>query len=313
MTISPARLPLVVGYATVAAMLPYLAIKTAWLAGSDIGVTDPGLMRAPPFVVGNLVTAGGFIVQGVGLAVAFMLYLRKLWGGILGGRVGSRRPGATHGVQVMSTVAAGGLTALVVAVRLYWAAGGEAGLPGPMRAVRSLTQQVLDASSAALALAGVLALVILVHRRPPGLRVRVPVAAVWVGAGSMVCSGAYQLVILLAPGSPVEGSGGGFALVVVAQMIAGVVIAVTGAFHLAEAGTTGVPVRMGDGRKPLTSSQTLSENSQMASGAVSATGSPEVMSQAPSSTPIPARSASGPPIRPIHTIGRGSSLDRHIR
>jgi hypothetical protein len=242
-----------------------------------------------------------------------MLYLRERWGGILGGLVGSRRPGATYGVQVMSTVVAGGLTALVVVIRLYWAAGGEAGLPGAMRAGRSVTQQVLDASSAALALAGLLGLIILVHRRPPGLRVWVPVAAAWVGAASMVCSGAYQLVIMLAPGGPMEGSGGGFALVIVVQVIAGVVIAVTGAFHLAEAGMTGVPVRMGDGRKPLASSQTLSDNSQMASGAVSATGSPEVMSQAPSSTPIPASSANGPPIRPIHTIGRGSSLDRHIR
>ena len=34
----------------------------------------------------------------------------------------SGRPGATHGVQVWSTVAVCGLTALVVAARLYWAA-----------------------------------------------------------------------------------------------------------------------------------------------------------------------------------------------
>jgi hypothetical protein len=312
-----ARLPLVVGYATVAAMLPYLAIKTAWLAGSDVGVTDPGLMRTTPFVVGNLITAGmevagaalaltlvhrwgrrvpawlvlfpmwvasgllapvmvaaplgflaesltgtaaaggtdtgdapmaglqgwvyavvygGFILQGAGLAVAFALHLRARWGGILAGRVGSRRPGATHGVQVMSTVAVGGLTALVVAVHLYWASGGEAGLPSGLRAGRSLTQQVMDASSAALALTGLLGLIVLVSRRPRGLRAWVPLAAAWVGAGSMFCSGAYQLVILLAPRSPFEASGGGgFGLLLVAQTIAGMLAAVTGAFHLAEA------------------------------------------------------------------------------
>jgi hypothetical protein len=49
----------------------------------------------------------------------------------------------------------------------------------------------------------------------------------------------------------------------------------------------------------------------MASGAVSATGSPEVMSQTPNSTPTPATRANGPPMRPIITSGRGSSLDRH--
>ena len=320
MKIHSARLPLAVGYATVATMLPYLAIKAAWLAGSDVGVADPGLMRTTPFVVGNLITAGmevvgaalaltlvhrwgrttpawlvlfpmwvasgllapvmvaaplgflaesltgtaaaggadtgdgamaglqdwvygvvygGFILQGTGLAVAFALHLRARWGGILGsyvGSVGSRRPGATHGVQVMSTVAVGGLTALVVAARLYWATGGEAGLPGAFRSGRSVTQQVLDASSAALALAGLLGLVILVFRRPRGLRVWIPLAAAWIGAGSMFCSGAYQLVILLAPGTPFEASGGGgFGLLMVAQMIAGMLVAVTGAFHLAEA------------------------------------------------------------------------------
>jgi hypothetical protein len=41
---------------------------------------------------------------------------------------------------------------------------------------------------------------------------------------------------------------------------------------------TGAPVRIGDGLKPLASSQTLSENSQMASGAVEATRSPDVLS-----------------------------------
>jgi hypothetical protein len=317
MTFRSARLPLAVGYAAVAAMLPYLAIKTAWLAGSDIGVADSGLMRTTPFVVGNLITAAmevagavlaltlvhrwgrqapawlvllpmwvasgllapvmvaaplgflaesltggtaagggtdtgdaamaglqgwvygvvysGFILQGIGLAVAFLLYVRARWGRILGGFVGSRRPGATHGVQVLTTIAVGGLTALVVAVRLYWAAGGEAGLPSAMRAGRTVTQQVLDASSAALALAGLLGLVALVCRRPRDLRVWAPLAAVWVGAGSMFCSGAYQLVISLAPGSPLEGFGGGFALLMVAQAIAGMMAAVTGAFHLAEA------------------------------------------------------------------------------
>ena len=77
-------------------------------------------------------------------------------------------------------------------------------------------------------------------------------------------------------------------------------------------GTTGGPVRIGEGRKPLKRSQTLSENSQMASGAVSATGSPEVVSPAPNSTPIPARRANGPPMRPIeHQRPRKQSGSPH--
>lgn len=305
-----ARLPLVVAYATVAAMLPYLAIKTAWLLGSDIGVTDPGLMRTTPFVVGNLITAAmevtaaalalalvhdwgrrapawlvlfpawvasgllapvmlaaplgalaesltqtadtgdapmaglqgwvfavvysGFTLQGVGLAIAFAWHLRTRWGAVLGGTIGSRRPGATYGVQAGSTVAVAGLTALVVTFRLYWAAGGEAGLPDALTG--SPTQQVVHAASAALALAGLLGLLILTFRRPRGLRVWVPVAAAWVGAGAMFCWGAYQLIILLAPGSPFDASGGGgFGLLMVAQTLAGALAAVTGAGHLTEA------------------------------------------------------------------------------
>ena len=46
-------------------------------------------------------------------------------------------------------------------------------------------------------------------------------------------------------------------------------------------GVTGGPVRIGEGRKPLARSQTLSENSQMASGAVSATGSAEADAPGP--------------------------------
>ena len=76
---------------------------------------------------------------------------------------------------------------------------------------------------------------------------------------------------------------------------------------------TGGPVRNGEGRKPRARSQTLSRNSQMASGAVSATGSPEVLSQAPNSTPMPASRANGPPMSSTITGGRGSSLDRHIK
>jgi hypothetical protein len=71
MKTASAHLPRVVGYATVAAMLPYLAIKTAWILGSEIGVAEPGLMRTTPFVVGNLLTAG-MELAGAGLALALV-------------------------------------------------------------------------------------------------------------------------------------------------------------------------------------------------------------------------------------------------
>jgi hypothetical protein len=63
------------GYVTVAAMMPYLTIKTAWLLGSDIGVVQPGLMRTAPFIVGNLITA---LMELTGAALA--LALVHQWG-----------------------------------------------------------------------------------------------------------------------------------------------------------------------------------------------------------------------------------------
>jgi hypothetical protein len=240
-----------------------LAAPLSFLVESLTGMGATGGLDAGDGPVSGLqgwvyaVVYTGFTLQGAGLAVAFALHLRTRWSSILTASldpaatvdatgttdpsgsvraVGSVTPGATHGVQVMATVAVGGLTALVVATRLYWAAGGVAGLPSTSNTGRSLPELALDASSAALALAGLLGLVALVSRRPPTLRAWMPLAAVWVGAGSMVCSGAYQLILLLAPGTPFETSdGGGFGLLLVVQTLAGLLAATTGAFHLAEA------------------------------------------------------------------------------
>ena len=56
------------------------------------------------------------------------------------------------------------------------------------------------------------------------------------------------------------------------------------------AGITGAPVRMCAGRKPLPSRWMLSENCRIDSGAVSATGSPASLSQAPRACPAPGHS-----------------------
>ncbi|MFC7550917.1 hypothetical protein [Plantactinospora sp. GCM10030261] len=315
MTIRPT--PRFVGYATVASMLPYLSLKVAWLAGSDIGVEGPNVMRDDTFLTANAITAGmeltaaalvlalvhqwgrrlpawlllfpmwaasgllapvmlaapvaglvqaiggstvtasatdgsapvsdlqpwvyglvytGFAVQGAGLALAFALYLRGRWGTVLGTRLSHDESGATHGAQVLATAAVGGLTAVVVVLHLYWALGGVAGLPSGLREGRQATQQVTEATWVLLALVGALGLGALVGRRPRGARLWLPLAATWVGAGAMFWWGAYQLITLLAPGSPFETSGdvGGYALGLMVQTAAGMLAAVTGMFHLAE-------------------------------------------------------------------------------
>ncbi|MGC4938610.1 hypothetical protein [Kribbella sp. DT2] len=279
------------GYVTVAAMVPYLSIKTAWLLGSDVGVVETGLMRTAPFVVGNLVTAtmevagaalalalvhrwgrrlpvwmvlfplwvatgllapvmfaapigfvagsnatpavdgpvnglqgwvygvvyAGFILQGAGLGVAFVLHIRDRWAQVLRAPLeATESPGS---IRVRVTAALG---ALVVSVRLVWAFGGPTGLASEVLDGRSIAQRALDVSTAGLALAGLVGLGILVSRRPGGLLAWVPLGAAWLGTGAMFCSGAYQLTLLLAPSTPFDTAGGGwFGLITAAQVIAG--------------------------------------------------------------------------------------------
>ncbi|MEV6522577.1 hypothetical protein AB0M43_11580 [Longispora sp. NPDC051575] len=59
-----------VGYAAVASALPYLALKTAWLAGNDVGINDPALLDDPALFAANAVTAAMELV-GVLMALAF--------------------------------------------------------------------------------------------------------------------------------------------------------------------------------------------------------------------------------------------------
>jgi hypothetical protein len=123
--------------------------------------------------------------------------------------------------------ALGVLVALVVTVRLFWAFGGSTGLASEVRYGRSFAQRALDASTASLALAGLLGLAILVFRRPQAIRARGPLVAAWLGAGAMFCSGAYQLTLLLAPSTPFDAAGGEwFGLTVALQVVAGLLGAV---------------------------------------------------------------------------------------
>ncbi|WP_145814053.1 hypothetical protein [Kribbella amoyensis] len=216
-----------------------------WVAA---GLLAPVMLAAPLGLAAELITGAGtasgdpenglrgwvyaivytgFILQGLGLAAAFAHHVRARWGRTLSER-GEYSP--AREVQILVTVAVGILTAVVVALRLYWALGGQAGLPV---ADRDLPQQAMDAASAVLAFAGLFGLGVLVSGR--SRRIWWPLGAAWIGSGSMLCSGLYQVVILLAPGSPFDAAGGGgLALVLVAQVLAGALAAATGAFRLVE-------------------------------------------------------------------------------
>jgi hypothetical protein len=75
---SPARSSvtrLLIGYGVVACALPYLALKIVWIAGGQVGVADPAIMREPTMVTLNVVTAVMDVV-----AIAMALAFTHQWG-----------------------------------------------------------------------------------------------------------------------------------------------------------------------------------------------------------------------------------------
>lgn len=70
--VSPGRLRLAVGLGAAAATVPYLALKGAWVAGSTVGMADPGFFRTSTYFVANLVSFRlDAVAVGVALALTF--------------------------------------------------------------------------------------------------------------------------------------------------------------------------------------------------------------------------------------------------
>ena len=110
---------LAIGYAAVAATVPYLALKVSWLAGGTVGMADPGFFSHPAYAVGNLLTVGMDAV-----AVLIALTLTHAWG---------RRVRAWI-VLFPAWVATGFLAPIVVIMPLApLAFGGASAGSGPLR------------------------------------------------------------------------------------------------------------------------------------------------------------------------------------
>lgn len=292
------RVPLVVGYATIAAMLPYLTIKLAWLAGSDVGVTEPGAMLAGPMAAANAVTAGmelfgaalvlalvqrwglrvpaiflllplwvgtgllgpvvtgaplaalvrlvagdqavgesaaaganvlqpwvyfvvysGFILQALGLTWVAVHHVRARWGRLLASTSGAGSGDPAPGRRVLLSVAVAALTVPAVCARCYWAFGGE---PAAGTVTRTL-----DVVAAAFVVAGVAGLYSLLWHRPQGMVLGTPIAAVWLGAGTMTWFNAFTVTVALFGDASSPETGGARLTVLLLELVAGVLIALT--------------------------------------------------------------------------------------
>ncbi|MGY0236612.1 hypothetical protein [Longispora urticae] len=198
---------------------------------TDLNTSPASAEDLDPWVY--LVVYGGFTLQGVALTAAFAFYCRDRWGTLLRADVG---PGVTVGLQRLLARLALVLVAMIAVVSLYWAFGGEAGLPDNMRAA---AQQWLRGVEALLAVSGGLGLWLMVRAR----RFALGAALAWVGAGSMFGWGAFSLLA----GSSMASAGdqGWVPLVDAYKLVASIVIGIVAAFVLVErAAAVGTPTEV---------------------------------------------------------------------
>ncbi|WP_225794683.1 hypothetical protein [Streptomyces aculeolatus] len=167
-------------------ILPYAVLTTLLDAGGGDPPDDGGDGAAMPGWVGALIQFG-FVGMGLGLAVALPAYLRRRWPEAFAGRVGD----GTRTALPWPAVAA----AAVGLGWLYWAAGGTWGLARPDE--RGTDWRLLTGLGAGWALAGAAAALALARARPAGLPRWLPLAAGWLGSGSLFAWSGWKLPVTL--------------------------------------------------------------------------------------------------------------------
>jgi hypothetical protein len=94
-------------WVTIAACVPYLALKAVWVSGATAGFGDLAMAADPTLHLANAITFaldlwvyvlvyGGFTGQAVGLAGGFVLYTRRRWPELFRLRTGELSLGPAH-------------------------------------------------------------------------------------------------------------------------------------------------------------------------------------------------------------------------
>lgn len=209
---------------------PIMAAYPAQLVVSLFGVDGTGSAGPPdePFLDAWVfpVVYGGFIVQGLSLGTLFALYARDRWGRVWSGRLGEL-PAAVGGPGVRAAALAGAALALVPAtLSVLWACGTPTGLTPDLAAGYDPDRAVVDAVRALFLVAAAFATLLLVLRRPAGLRVRTVMGVSWVASGAAGCWGAYlTLVAALPQGDAGKGPTGFMIAAYAGEMITGFLLA----------------------------------------------------------------------------------------
>jgi hypothetical protein len=165
---------------------------------------------------------GGFVGQGVGLMVAFVLYARDRWPAVFSTTLGSGRASPTGPFQTVVARGALLVSAVLGGTRLYWAAGN----PVPVQALQ-------DGFKGLLALGAGIALVLLVRGRGAG-PFWPPLVVGWLGTGVMFGWGLYAMILTVTGGPLGARMTGVVGLVELFGTLTGLVMAMCGAFLLAE-------------------------------------------------------------------------------
>ena len=181
---------------------------------------------------------GGFMVQGIGLLIAFALYSGARWP-ILSASPAAARSSVPRPLSIVIVLFA----ALTALPELYWALGGTAGLPAREAAAGDVNGIVLRAALAAAALLSAAGATALLRRSGAG-PVWKPLIAVWFGSAALFAWGAWA-VIVDATASPLNGDAhSGLVaeqLTGSAQAVAGALLALAALFALRRRGG-GVPL-----------------------------------------------------------------------
>ncbi|WP_457032902.1 hypothetical protein [Kitasatospora sp. P5_F3] len=136
---------------------------------------------------------GGFVLQGLALIAGFVLHARERWTALLGSRIGDLPRTATLRLQQVLSCLAAGLALPVAAAKLYWALGGDFGLPlsfldGPQRSAR-----IIAGVTGVLLLAAGAAFLRLAFRIGPDRLLRPTLVTAWLTAGSVFAWGSFTL------------------------------------------------------------------------------------------------------------------------
>ncbi|MFE4611091.1 hypothetical protein ACFRK5_22530 [Streptomyces niveus] len=198
------------------------------LAASVVEGSRPAPSNSEPFLDAWVfgVVYGGFILQGLTLGALFVRYARRRWGHLWRGAVGD--PPATTAIR--ATVTAGSLLALLPAVtHLLWAAGATTGLSADRVESRSTDFYLVEGVNglfAVVAVVGTLLLVLQFRGGGPGagLSPRWPLAAAWVGSGTLGCWGGFLFLVTALPGEQDQRAAGLMVLTYAVSMVAGLLL-----------------------------------------------------------------------------------------